>query len=109
VANKSIKLNLRNERVEALERRVGLVEKLLNDNTCAMRDGLKDLAGEIKGLKENELEHIYGEMQEIKKYQEGIGEFQAEIKGSIKMLKYIIAGVLALIPIVLKILNMVWK
>lgn len=110
MANKSLKLTLRNERVEALERRVGLVEKILNDNTCAMRDGLLQLANEINGLKTNELEHIYAKMESMEKAQGAIKEFQAALQGSIRTAKWIIGLAWPiLIVLIQKLLNTVWK
>ena len=90
MANKSLRVTIKNDRIQALEARMGAVEQYFAQKLAEFTQALGRLQGEIQGLKDNELEHIYGEMQKM-------AEFQAELKGSIKAIKDIIFLVLGLL------------
>lgn len=65
----------------------------LERNSCTKTEmeklGDRVMAG-IKDLKDNDFAHLRSEIAEVKKSQEGHGKFQAELKGSINTLKWII-------------------
>jgi len=109
MASKSVRLTIKNDRIRLLEERQERIESVVFGK-------LDELSRAIQGIKENELEHIYGEMKEIQLAQtslrncyEKTEEFQAEMKGSTKMLKWIIGVILGLLPVLVKIVDMVIK